>query len=330
MGGTQEPPDEQGGSTPTEWETTEFPAVNFDGYPPPEQAQYPAGPPEYGYGQWDAGYADAPYDPSPYGADTYDQNAYGQAPDSYGYGTAGYGTAGYGAAGYGQPPAQGWPAAPPQPSHRGRNALIAAVAAVVLAGAGVGAYFAFSGSGSGSTTADPTGTSPSNGGSDTASGGGSATTGDSVDAPSSFDGYTEVNNAAAQAAKNAMSAVTSGAGADSAELLSSATVTVYAHGDSTAPSLITFAVPTSRVPGGLSPDEFTKSFLSSASTKIVTVDPGSHGGSARCTEAQFGTVSETLCAWSDSTTSGGVVSVLPALPAAQLSAVQNSFRDAVD
>jgi hypothetical protein len=149
--------------------------------------------------------------------------------------------------------------------------------------------------------------------------------------PDSFAGYSQLHNAAADQVENSMRSLGQNMGGGAAaRMFDAATIGVYGHNSGDVPVLITLAVPTSAAGGGTSPDEITRQILSGATQDDQEFPAGGHGGSTRCGLAQFGTVSETMCAWSDDAQSGVLVSVRESLSPADLAALTQKFRDAVE
>jgi hypothetical protein len=216
------------------------------------------------------------------------------------------------AAGFGPPPPSWppgagypgqWPPAPEPPtSHTTRTVLISVAAAVVVAAAATGTYLAVSGD-----------SSPRR-----------------VAVPASFDGYSQLGNATARRVESSIRALGSAAGGTPAkQIFDAASIGVYSHNTGDVPALIVLAMPNGSVPSG-SHTDVARDLLAAAVPENVAVDPGTHGGSARCGQPTSATVAETMCAWSDPKTTGLVVSVNPALDLSRLAAVQNAFRDRVD
>jgi hypothetical protein len=191
--------------------------------------------------------------------------------------------------------------APPAPSTGKRNALIAAVAVVVLAGAGVGAYFAFKG--------------------------------DDKDAgvPSSFAGYTRLTNAKADQVESVMRQIGSSQGGTAKHVLDKADIGVYAKGSAPNPSFVYLSIGSGEVPGS-SPNDKARFMLEGALTESQTQNfpPGGEGGVLLCGVGGTSTVEETICGWSDSTTTGLSVSVAPALPPSQVAQITNQLRAVID
>jgi hypothetical protein len=203
----------------------------------------------------------------------------------------------------------GWSPAPP-PSHRRRNVLIAVAVAVVLVAAGIGIFVAVD-----------SGDDNGGGGKDDAH----------PHLPASFAGYSQLHNATADQVEHSMRSVGQNLGGGAAKrIFDAATIGVYAHDSGDVPVLVTLAVPTSAAGSGNSPDEITTQILSGATQGNQEFPPGSHGGSTRCGLAQFGAVSETMCAWSDERESGVLVSVQESLSPGDLAALTQKFRDAVE
>ena len=179
---------------------------------------------------------------------------------------------------------------------------LAAVAVVTLAALGVAAVFSDDGS------------SPSR-----------------LSVPSSFDGYSHVTGSVARRVESAMRSM---AGADSAtaRMFDAATIGSYAKDSGDQPRLIVLVLRTSEVPAevGHSPEEITQGLLTVAGNNVADYPAGAHGGSSACADTQFGAVAETMCAWSDSATTGLMVSVATPMTPGGLSAIEQDFRDLVD
>jgi hypothetical protein len=210
------------------------------------------------------------------------------------------------------PPPGAWPGAggvwspAPPPSHSRRSVLLAVAAVVVLAGAGIGIYFAVDSGDSGKDGSQP-------------------------NLPASFAGYTQLDNATADQVKSSMRSVGQNLGGGAAKrIFDAATIGVYAHDTGDVPVLVTLAVPTSVAGNGTSPGEITSQILSGATQGDQEFPAGSHGGSTRCGLAQFGSVSETMCAWSDEKQSGVLVSVRESLSPSDLAELTQKFRDEVE
>ena len=236
-------------------------------------------------------YQPAPYQPPGYPAAGYQQPGYAQP----GYSQAGYPPAGYPA-----------PYPPPQPDRSRRTVLIVlAVAIVLVAAAGLGGFFLLR--------------------KDDKGGGGKA-----AQPPGSFAGYTLLDNAAATRVKKSMTDFGHNMGGTAGRIFDAAAIGVYAHDTGDRPVLITLTVPTSAAGSGQTPDSITSQLLSGATASSDSFPAGGHGGSVRCGLAQFGAVSETMCAWSDDSRSGLLTSVGESLQPADLAQLTQKFRDAVE
>lgn len=198
-----------------------------------------------------------------------------------------------------------WTPQPPAPDNRPRTALIVMVVVVVLVLAGVGAFFLLRSDddGSGPKAAKP---------------------------PGSFAGYTLLDNSAATRVKKSMIDVGHNMGGTTGRIFDQAAIGVYSHDTGDQPVMITVTVPSSVAGSGETPDTITSSLLSGAASSNESFPAGRHGGSVRCGKAQFGAVSETMCAWSDETRSGMLLSVGESLQPADLATVTEKFRDAVE
>jgi len=274
------------------------PASPAPSYPPPAYPPPSAYPPPPNAGGPYAGgpYAGGPYAGGPYAGGPYAGGPYAGGPPPY-PGTQPAGWVG---------PDGTWTALEPTPPTRRRNTgLIAVAIAVVLVAAGVGAFFLLR--------------------SDNGKSGTKATK-----APGSFAGYTLLDNAAATQVKNSMRSLGGSMGGSAGRLFDAATIAVYAHDSGDQPVLITLTVPTSAAGSDHTPEDITTQMLSGATASNDSFPAGSHGGSLRCGLAQFGAVSETMCAWSDPNRSGLLVSVRESLRPADLAQLAQRFRDAVE
>ena len=247
-------------------------------------------------------------------------------PGSAPYGAGPYGSGPYGAAPYGAPPYPGapapypgpqpggWPgpdgpwapAAPwtPPPNNQRRNVLIVVAVVIVLVAAGVGAFFLLrDDKGSSAKAAKP---------------------------PASFAGYTLLDNAAAARVKKAMLDFGHNMGGAAGRIFDAAAIGVYSHDTGDQPVLITLTVPTSAAGSGQTPDSITNQLLSGATSNSDSFPAGRHGGSVRCGLAQFGSVSETMCAWSDNSKSGLLTSVGESLQPSEVATLTQRFRDAAE
>ena len=280
-------------------------------YGQPLYEQPPYGQPPYGeqpqYGQ--PPYGEPPqYGQPPYGQPPYGQpGQYGQAP----YGQAPYGQAPYGQAPYGQPPSYPGQYGPPYPSEsylvpppKSRTKLwivLGVVAALVVAGASAGVI-----SNSSSSTHH-------------------------VSAPDSIGSYTRLHSTEAQSVEKHMRDVGSASGS---AFISIATVASYGSGTGDVPNLIAVINSTKDLP-----DHASHSAQEIVDTMFIGLagpnqaeqeDAGSHGGVVECTPATFGVAQETLCAWSDSSTTGILVAVNPALATTALAQLVAMLRDQID
>lgn len=202
-------------------------------------------------------------------------------------------------------PPYGYPwAPPPPPSHTRRNALIAVAAVVVLVAGGLGAYFAFRGSGSSSR----------------------------LSLPASFGGFSVEKDATSSRVEGMMRGMGSGAGGAAKTLFDAATIGMYQRDADVTSKLIVFAVPTAKVPRdeGGSPSDITAGLMQFAGSTVPERTPGPHGGSSRCGTTSVGAVDETACAWSDSATTGMLVSIGTPLSSDRLSAVELALREQLD
>lgn len=208
----------------------------------------------------------------------------------------------YGFPGYSVPPP---PGAPPARSRARRNAIIAAAVVVVVgAGAGLGWYFTSSGGSSSSHR---------------------------VKVPAAFDGYTQLTTSAAHQLEATMRSFGDTAGAGAAKrIFDAASIAVYAKDSGDQPVLVALVVPTASTADGASADEISSGLLQGAISQSSVYPSGPHGGVTRCGSTQFGIAAETMCSWSDSRTSGVVVSVNPPVPPTGLAGVSRSFRDQVE
>ena len=198
-----------------------------------------------------------------------------------------------------------WTPQPPPPDNRRRTVLIVVAVAVVLVAAGVGAFFLLR----------------------TDDNGGGAKAGKP---PGSFAGYTLLDNSAATRVKNSMIDFGHNMGGAAGRIFDAAAIGVYSHDTGDQPVLITLTVPTSAAGSDQTPDKITTGLLSGATTNNDSFPAGRHGGSVRCGLAQFGAVTETMCAWSDDSRSGLLVSVGESLQPTDLAGLTQRFRDAVE
>lgn len=259
-----------------------------------------AAPPPYGPRPDQPPYQPPPYQPPP----AYQPPPGYQAPPAFGAQPGTEPSAQYPAAGPGwqSPYPPQWP--PPQPSHARRNVLIAVAVVVVLAAAGIGSYFAFRGSGSSNR----------------------------LSLPSSFAGFSQENDATATRVERAIRGFGSGAGGEEKRIFDASTIAVYQKDSDVTTRLIAFALPASKVPRdqGGTPSQVTQGLLAFMGANVPERPAGSHGGSSRCGATSVGAASETACAWSDSSTTGMLVSVGTPLSPGELGSVELALRDQVD
>lgn len=202
------------------------------------------------------------------------------------------------------PPQPGWSEPPAGSGRRRRIAVIGVVTVVLLALVGVVVYFSV--------------------------GSGSSKPGGHVAVPATFAGYTRLHNDISARVESTMRDFARNAGGGAgAQLLQAATIGVYSHNTGDQPVLIAMVVPTSAASTS-SPQDIAAELLSGATADARGVAPGSHGGTAQCGDATFGTVAETMCAWSDSHVSGMLVSVNESKSPAELADVMRTFRDHVE
>jgi len=267
------------------------------------------------------------YEPPAYEPPAYAPPPVTTPPPSYppaGYQSGGYQPGGYQPGGYPPAPYPGGPAPypgaqpvgwagpdgtwtpqPPTPDKRRRTVLIVVAVAIVLVAAGVGAFFLLRSDDNGSSAK---GAKP----------------------PAAFAGYTLLDNAAATRVKKTMIDVGHNMGGAAGRIFDQAAIGVYSHDTGDQPVMITVTVPSSVAGSGETPDTITRALLSGASSSNEPFPAGGHGGSVRCGEAQFGAVSETMCAWSDNSRSGMLLSVGESLQPADLARVTQQFRDVVE
>ena len=203
------------------------------------------------------------------------------------------------------PYAYTWPPPqPPPPSHARRNALIVLAVVLVLAAGGVGGYFALRGSGSSAR----------------------------LSLPNSFAGFSREQDATSSRVERTMRGMGAGAGGVEKRLFDAAAIAVYQEDTDVAARLIVFALPTSSVPRGqgTSPSAITAGLLEYMGSGSAEQPAGPHGGSMRCCATSIGAIRETACAWSDSATTGMLVSAGTPLSMGRLSAVGQALRDRVD
>jgi hypothetical protein len=205
-------------------------------------------------------------------------------------------------------PQPGWaqpnwtPPAAPAPRRR-RVVVIGAVAVLVLALVGVVAYFA-----TGSNSSDK-----------------------HVAVPASFAGYTQLHNDIATRVESVIRDVAKDAGgSEGAQMFQAATVAVYAHDSGDLPVLIVMVFPTPAASSTSASPDVSAELLSGAAPDAGLVEPGRHGGTARCGSTMFGTAAETMCAWSDQHLSGMLVSVHESKTPAGLADLMRTFRDLVE
>jgi hypothetical protein len=195
---------------------------------------------------------------------------------------------------------QPWMPAPPPAPARGRlTQIIVVVAVVVVLAAGVGIYLVF---GRGSSHR-------------------------SIAIPATFDGYAKLDNSQSHQIESMMRGMISGSGAGG--FFTAAAIGVYAKDSGDEPRLLVFAVPTGALPSEARQGDVTQQLLTIV-PDTSEFPAGPHGGEARCGTTSFGTVAETACAWSDTSTTGMMVSVGVGLAPSTLAQVQNDFRDQVD
>jgi hypothetical protein len=192
----------------------------------------------------------------------------------------------------------------PLASHRRRNVLIAVLVTVVAIASTIGGYLVF-------TVGDPAA--------------------QRLAIPDSFDGYLRLTNGNADRLENSMRAMIGGVASGMKGTLDSSAIGVYSRNSGDTPRLVVLAMPGSamaQASGSGTP--MTDQVLALVGPSARTFPPGPHGGESTCGTLTFGTVEETMCAWSDSATAGVMVSVITPMTPARLAAIENDFRDKVD
>jgi hypothetical protein len=259
-----------------------------------------------------------PY-PAQYGQPQYGQPQHGQpqyGPPQYGppqYGPPQHGPPQYGQPQYGPPFASHYGYAPPgwepwlaEPPPRSRTPLIVALVVAALLVAGAVAVVV------GLTTT------------------GTASPGRRIAAPDQVGAYHRLSDTASQTIENAMRDFAAGAGSAATTFFNRATIAAYALDGGDTPSVIAVMIPTGQLPDGLAARSAVDQLLSAAVPNSSAFPPGAHGGALSCGATQFGVVDETVCAWSDSATTGLVASVNPAQPPGAVAQTVQRLRDLID
>jgi hypothetical protein len=174
--------------------------------------------------------------------------------------------------------------------------LIVALAALVVVGGGIGALVAYS----------------------------SSSNSNKLPMPASFDGYYKVGQSSqVEAGMRQMLAGFGGNGA-----LGSATFGLYSHNSGDQPELIAFAVPTHDIPASARSNFGSQLQVLGASMQEYPAGP--HGGTSDCGELSLGAIDEVICAWSDASTSGALVSVIEPVTPDRLAKIERDLRDFID
>jgi len=284
---------------PTVYQAPQVPQAPMP-YQPPDLYQPPTPQPppgQLGYTPAEPPPVQAYGQPQPYPGQPYPSQPY-QSQPYQGQPYAGQPYAGGGYPGQPYAPYAGYPPVPEPP--RRRRKVIIAVAVVAAVGITIGVV-ATRKSGSHSTA------SISN-----------------LNLPAALGDYTLLPGATADSFRSTVGQ-TFGAGGELGKFFATATIGTY--GEDSTPQLILIAAPSSKFPG-LDASSLNGSGLSSSGIK--TFSGGSNGGSVACFPLSLGSVSETVCFWSDSTTVGYLVAINTGESAAQLAAAVNSARDSLD
>jgi hypothetical protein len=151
-----------------------------------------------------------------------------------------------------------------------------------------------------------------------------------INAPAAIADYQHVDNATAQRAASVMRDM-AGSSPEASQFFANATIAAYSANGGGRPDLIVVMLPSNGLPSGYTTGQGTVDELLSMAVQNPTSFPaGSHGGALSCGSTGFGTVQETMCAWSDKATTGLMVSVAPARQPAQVATTANSLRDEID
>jgi hypothetical protein len=207
-----------------------------------------------------------------------------------------------------QPAAQQTPPLPTFPArqapHRRRNVLITVLAALVAIASTIGGYLVF-------TVGDPAA--------------------NRLAIPDSFDGYTRLTTGNAGRLEASMRSMIGGLASSLNGAVNSSAIGVYARNSGDTPRLIALVLPSAAVSGSSSSaGSLVDQLRALTGPSGRTFPPGPHGGESACGTLTFGTVDETMCAWSDSVTAGVMVSVLVPMTPRRLSGIENDFRAQVD
>jgi hypothetical protein len=151
--------------------------------------------------------------------------------------------------------------------------------------------------------------------------------------PAAFDGYTRLSNQRTGDMESSMRSMIGGFGGGARKAFDSATIGLYANNSGDTPRLIAMVLPTSAFPSGSASsttDEMLRGLSMFGGNDVRSYPPGPRGGSSMCGSVKFGTIREVLCAWSDSTTVGLMVSVITPMTPRRLSGVERDFRAFLD
>lgn len=121
-------------------------------------------------------------------------------------------------------------------------------------------------------------------------------------------------------------------GGEGKRMFEAATIGVY-HSDTDVTSkLVVSAVRTAKVPHDArsSPSDITAELLHFTGSTVAERQPGPHGASSRCGYTSVSGFEATACAWSDSATTGMLVSVDDPVNPERLSAAELALRDRID
>ena len=196
---------------------------------------------------------------------------------------------------------------PPPPPRRRRAPLIVGVLVAIVAAAGVLVFVAVHGSDSGSGSGSP-----------------------QLSLPDSFDGYTRVAGQQGEQFESSMRSFAVSIAAGSGGPIDQATIRGYTHRLGETPVLLVFVYPTPAMPssapaatGGLG-----ASLRAIAGPSMRDYPPGPHGGEVLCGNFHVGAMHEPMCAWTDSSVTGVMVSIEPITPS-RLAHVEVDLRDKV-
>jgi hypothetical protein len=151
--------------------------------------------------------------------------------------------------------------------------------------------------------------------------------------PPSFAGYHRLTNDSADRIERLVRSIGSSQGGEVTAVFDHAAIGVYGLGSSELPSFVYLALRTSAVPNRpADPGTRVAFMLEGALTpgQATPFPPGANGGVLECGSPQFGAVSETMCGWSDSRTTGLTLAVNPAQRPADLAQLTNELRAILD